>query len=68
MPTRLMDREQVRALTERGGQLVEVLPKAEYDWAHPAGAVHVWLRDIDPEALKRLDTSRPVIVYCNDFL
>jgi rhodanese-related sulfurtransferase len=68
MPTRLMDREQVRTLTEQGGQLVEVLPPAEYDWAHPAGAVHVWLRDIDREALKRLDTSRPVIVYCNDFL
>jgi rhodanese-related sulfurtransferase len=47
---------------------MEVLPKGEYDWAHPAGAVHLWLRDIDPEALKRLDTSRPVIVYCNDFL
>jgi rhodanese-related sulfurtransferase len=68
MPTRLMDREQVRTLTEQGGQLVEVLPRAEYDWAHPAGAVHLWLRDIDREALKRLDMSRPVIVYCNDFL
>jgi rhodanese-related sulfurtransferase len=68
MPTRLMDREQVRTLTEQGGQLVEVLPRTEYDWAHPAGAVHVWLRDVDRDALKRLDTSRPVIVYCNDFL
>jgi rhodanese-related sulfurtransferase len=68
MPTRVMDRQQVQALMEQGGQLVEVLPRAEYDWAHPAGAVHLWLRDIDREATRRLDKSRPVIVYCNDFL
>ncbi|MBC2907043.1 rhodanese-like domain-containing protein [Streptomyces cupreus] len=69
MPTRLMDRERVRRLAEEEqAQLVEVLPREEYDQAHLPGAVHLWLRDLDREARSRLDPDRPVVVYCWDWL
>lgn len=68
MPTRLIDRQEVRRLTEGGAQLAEVLPQGEYEFEHIAGAVHVPLKQLDRAAPERLDKSRPVIVYCNDFL
>ncbi len=52
----------------RAAQVVEVLPRAEYDWAHLAGATHLWLREMDAATVaQRLDPARPVVVYCNDF-
>ncbi|MFI2200447.1 rhodanese-like domain-containing protein [Streptomyces sp. NPDC020192] len=69
MPTRVMDRREVRRLVEEEqAQLVEVLPREEYDQAHLPGAVHLWLRDLDREATRRLDPGRPVVVYCWDWL
>lgn len=63
-----IDRDQLQRLVhDNAGQVVEVLPKAEYDWAHLAGA-HRWLRDMDRDTVNaRLDPSRPVVAYCNDF-
>jgi rhodanese-related sulfurtransferase len=68
MPTRLMDRHEVRRLAEAGAQLVEVLPREEYEDMHLPGAVHLWLRDLDREASTRLDQHRPVVVYCWDWM
>lgn len=68
MPTRIIDRQEVRRLTDHGAQLAEVLPQAEYAFEHLPGAIHVPLKQLDNAALERLDTSRPVIAYCNDFL
>ncbi|MFF5019711.1 rhodanese-like domain-containing protein [Streptomyces sp. NPDC001165] len=69
MPTRVMDRQKVRRLVEEEqAQLVEVLPREEYEQAHLPGAVHLWLRDLDREARNRLDPNRPVVVYCWDWL
>jgi rhodanese-related sulfurtransferase len=65
MPTRI-DRDELRALTGQGAQLVEVLPAGEYDWAHLPGAVSLPLKELDAKA-SQLDRSRPVIVYCNDW-
>ena len=62
----VIDREQLQSLAEAGAQLVEVLPKEEYDEEHLPGAIHIPLRRIDQEARERLDPSRPVIVYCWD--
>ena len=66
MPTRI-GRDELRELTGQGAQLVEVLPADEYDWAHLPGAVNLPLKQLDVGAAQ-LDRSRPVIVYCNDFL
>ena len=61
-----IDRHRVRALLEQGAQLVEVLPKGEYEEEHLPGAINLPLRRLETEARDVLDPSRPVIVYCFD--
>jgi rhodanese-related sulfurtransferase len=61
-----IDREELQRLMKEGAQLVEVLPKEEYDEEHLPGAISIPLRKIDEEARDRLDLERPVIVYCWD--
>jgi rhodanese-related sulfurtransferase len=68
MPGRIFDRREVARLVADGAQLVDVLPAEEYEFEHIAGAQHLWLRELDSKAGTRLDASKPVIVYCNDFL
>jgi len=64
----VIQRQEVRRLMARGqGQVVEVLPREEYDQAHIAGAINIPLRDLNAASAGRLDRQRPVIVYCNDF-
>ncbi len=65
MPTTI-ERERVQDLVASGAQLVEVLPKNEYDDEHLPGAIHLPLRRIEVEARDVLDPGRPVIVYCWD--
>lgn len=64
-----VDRDQVRQLADtEQAQLVEVLPRPEYDWAHLPGAIHLPLTQMSTEAaMTTLDRARPVIVYCNDY-
>jgi rhodanese-related sulfurtransferase len=60
-------REVVEDLVEHdGAQLIEVLPREDYEWAHLPGARHIPLSEID-ERVRELDRSRPVVPYCNDF-
>jgi rhodanese-related sulfurtransferase len=61
-----VDREQVRRLMAQGAQVVDVLPAREYGEDHLPGAINLPLRQIEAEASRVLDTSRPVIVYCWD--
>ena len=65
MPAEI-DRRTVQELRARGAQLVEVLPREEYDEEHLPGALNIPLRRLDTEAGRQLDPSRPVIVYCWD--
>jgi rhodanese-related sulfurtransferase len=61
-----IDRDEVRRLLEEeDAQLVEVLPREEYEDEHLPGAINIPLRDIEAEP-ERLDPSRPVVVYCWD--
>jgi ArsR family transcriptional regulator len=66
MPTRI-GRDELRELTGRGAQLVEVLPADDYDRAHLPRAVNLPLKQLDARA-GQLDRFRPVIVYCHDSL
>jgi len=59
-------RDEVERLLSEGAQLVEVLPREEYEEEHLPGAISLPLRRIDAEARDRLDPNRPVIVYCFD--
>jgi rhodanese-related sulfurtransferase len=68
MPTVITDREELRRMLEPGDvQLVEVLPREEYEEEHLPGAISIPLRRLDGEARERLDPARPVVVYCFDF-
>ena len=62
-----IDRNQVQRLLAEGAQLVEVLPEAEYDDEHIAGAINIPLKTLDAESARQLDRERPVIVYCHDY-
>jgi rhodanese-related sulfurtransferase len=62
-------REEVQRLVQAGAQLVEVLPRDEYDDEHLPGAVHLPLKSLDREgAAAVLEQGRPVVVYCWDAL
>lgn len=64
-----IDRDEVRRLADdKGAVVAEVLPRAEYEWAHLAGAIHLPLKGWDLDEIHaRLDPDRPVIVYCHDY-
>jgi rhodanese-related sulfurtransferase len=66
MPEAIDRHELQRLVQEEGAQLVEVLPKEEYDEEHLPGAISIPLRRLDREARDVLDPARPVIVYCWD--
>ncbi len=61
-----IDREEVQRMVRAGAQLVEVLPRPEYDEDHLPGALHLPLRHIEDRGVETLDRNRPVIVYCWD--
>jgi rhodanese-related sulfurtransferase len=68
MPTSIGRDEVQRLVAEEQAHVVEVLPRAEYEWAHLAGAMHLHLKEFTEErAAERLDPARPVIVYCWDY-
>ena len=68
MPT-TVDRNRVRELLEaQKAQLVEVLPRKEYDEEHLPDAVSLPLKTMDVSSTSILDPARPVIVYCWDAL
>jgi rhodanese-related sulfurtransferase len=61
-----IDRNEVQRLLSEGAQLVEVLPREEYEEEHLPGAINLPLRRLEKEARLRLDPRRAVIVYCFD--
>lgn len=67
MPT-AVDRAQVERLVADGAQLVEVLPRDEYDEERLEGARHLPLKQLSADTAGVLDRGRPVIVYCWDAL
>ena len=58
--------QRVRRLVDEGAQLVEVLPREEFEEQHLQRAVNVPLKELDAEAVAGLDRRLPVIVYCWD--
>lgn len=60
-------RDEVRRLAAEGAQIVDVLPRAEYDEFHLPGATHLWIKDLNRETAKQLDRDRPIVVYCDDY-
>jgi rhodanese-related sulfurtransferase len=65
MPTEI-GREEVRRMVEDRAQLVEVLPKEEYEAEHLPGAMNIPLPQLDRQTTAVLQQDQPVIVYCYD--
>ncbi len=66
---RAVDLRGLRDLVDRGAQLVEVLPREEYEELRLPGALSLPLKELDAErAGALLDRSRAVVVYCWDGL
>ena len=66
MPRDVDRHELQRLVREEDAQLIEVLPKEEYEDEHLPGAINLPLRRLEAEAREVLDLGRPVIVYCWD--
>ncbi len=66
MPTDI-DYREVRRLMQAGGQIVEVLPEAEYGEEHLPGAINLPLKQVSEKTASVLDRNRPVAVYYHDY-
>ncbi|MCH8296570.1 MAG: rhodanese-like domain-containing protein [Chloroflexi bacterium] len=63
MPTSITREEVQSLISEKAGQLVEVLPTEEYQDEHIEGALNIPLKRLNRETASHIDRSRPVIVY-----
>lgn len=59
-------RTEVQRLLQNGAQLIEVLPRDEYEAEHIPGAISIPLKTLTEAAVAQLDRHRPVITYCHD--
>jgi rhodanese-related sulfurtransferase len=61
-------RDGVRSLVqEAGAQLVDVLPREEYEDEHLPRAINLPLKELDRGTIARPNRVAPVIVYCHDY-
>jgi len=68
MPTIITRQDVQRLMREEGALLVDVLPRAEYEEEHIAGAISLPLKEFSQEVVGRLDRSRSIITYCHDYI
>ena len=64
---REIGRDDVRRLAAEGAQIVEVLPRAEFEEEHIAGAINLPLKGLKRETTGLLRRDLPVVVYCSDY-
>ena len=67
MPTAIFRDEVRRLVQEERAQLVDVLPREEYEEEHIPRAINIPLKELDRETIARLNRDAPVIVYCHDY-
>ena len=68
VPTSVFRNAELRRLVqEEGAQLVEVLPREEYEEEHLPGSVNIPLKELNRDATAQLRREEPVIVYCHDY-
>ena len=60
-------RDEVQRLLEQGAQLLEVLPRQEYEEEHLPGAINIPLKELNGDTVAQLKRDEPVIVYCHDY-
>jgi rhodanese-related sulfurtransferase len=62
-----VDRNEVKKLVSKGGRLLEVLPKADYEDEHLPGAINIFLRHLDSKNTAQFNRQEPIVVYCHDY-
>jgi rhodanese-related sulfurtransferase len=67
VPTAIFRAEVRRLVQEEGAQLVDVLPRGEYEEDHLPKAINIPLKELDRETIARLNRDALVIVYCHDY-
>ncbi len=60
-------RDDLHQLLDDGAQLIDVLPREEYEEEHLPGAISIPLKELNRETSARLRQDTPVIVYCHDY-
>jgi len=68
MVTRIEREEVQRLLVHEQAELIEVLPREDYEELHLPGATNLPIKDLNAKAVQEMDRDRSVIVYCNDDL
>ena len=59
-----IDRNEVqRLVNEQGAQVVDVLPRREFEEEHLPGSINIPLKVLDSEASAQLRRDKPVVVY-----
>ena len=67
MPIAIFRDEVRRLVQEEGAQLVDVLPREEYEDEHLPRAINIPFKELDGETIAQLVRDAPVIVYCHDY-
>ena len=62
----IIGREDVQRLAEVDAQIIEVLPREEYEQEHLPGAINIPLKELDAMRASLLSKDRAVVVYCHD--
>ncbi len=63
MPTPVTRQEVQGLLHDEAAQLVEVLPKSEFEDEHIEGAINIPLKSLNASTTSGLNKDRPVVVY-----
>jgi rhodanese-related sulfurtransferase len=62
-----IDRNEVQRLINKRVQIVDVLPRKEYDYFHLPGAINLPLKSLNRDTVHQLQRETAVIVYCYDY-
>jgi rhodanese-related sulfurtransferase len=68
MTVTAIDIAELHELIAGGAQVVEVLPRQDYEKLHLPGAISLPLGELNAQTAKRLDQRRDIVVYCWDGL
>jgi rhodanese-related sulfurtransferase len=62
-----IDIDEIRQLLADGAQLVELLPREEFEEEHLPGATNIPLKQMTEQATASQEKARPVIAYRWDY-
>ena len=62
---RITAKEASELIQKQGARIVDVRTNAEWDVGHFPSAIHIPAPEIKEKALKKLDRTDTIIVYCN---